>query len=95
MPLPPDIPLPYLLDRLLLAWAVIILVAQGFGLVFKRFQQPAVLGEIFGGLLLGPSFLGLFFPQTKELLFPAELLPWISGIAQLGSVLYVPDWLGT
>jgi Kef-type K+ transport system membrane component KefB len=85
----PDISIFHLLGHLLPAWAVIILVAQGLGLVFKRFKQPAVLGEICGGILLGPSFLGVFFPQTKELLFPSELLPWINGIAQLGIVFYM------
>src|SRR5580692_1818829 len=89
MPLPPDNAIPYFMGRLLLAWVVIILVAQGLGLVFKCFKQPAVLGEMTGGILLGPSFLGAFFPQTKELLFPAELLPWINGIAQLGIVFYM------
>jgi len=76
-------------SHLLLAWAVIIGVAQGLGFVFKYCKQPLVMGEVIGGILLGPSFLGLFLPQIKEFIFPPQVGPWIGGIAQVGIVFYM------
>ncbi len=78
-----------LTGHLLLAWAVIIGVAQGLGFIFKYFRQPLVMGEVIGGILLGPSFLGLCFPQAKAFIFPFAVVPWIGGIAQVGIVFYM------
>ena len=38
-----------------------------FGYLFSLIGQPGVIGEIVAGIVLGPSVLGLFFP---ELSFP-------------------------
>jgi Kef-type K+ transport system membrane component KefB len=35
------------------------------GLVFRRLGQTAVIGEMFAGILLGPSLLGQLFPQAS------------------------------
>ncbi len=75
--------------HLLLALAVIIGVAQGLGFIFKYFRQPLVMGEVIGGILLGPSFLGLCLPQAKAFIFPSAVVPWIGGIAQVGIVFYM------
>jgi Kef-type K+ transport system membrane component KefB len=37
---------------------VIIVAARLFAAIFRRFRQPAVVGEIAAGLILGPSLLG-------------------------------------
>ncbi|MGY0057923.1 cation:proton antiporter [Streptomyces sp. LZ34] len=52
-------------------------------------RQPAVVGEIVAGLALGPSLLGLFPGDLTELLFPAEVRPYLQIIAQLGLVLFM------
>jgi len=44
--------------QIFLMLAVILLTAQVFGLIFKRFGIPAVLGEVAAGIVLGPSVLG-------------------------------------
>ena len=41
--------------HVLLALAVIIVVARTMGMLFKRFKQPPVIGEVIAGILLGPS----------------------------------------
>jgi K+:H+ antiporter len=41
--------------HVLLALVVIILAARGLGYVFRRFNQPPVVGEMVAGILLGPS----------------------------------------
>ncbi len=38
--------------------------------VARKFKQPAVVGEIIAGLILGPTILGTFSLDTFELLFP-------------------------
>jgi len=53
-----DYPLSPLLQILLLL-AVIIVTSKGAGALSKRLGQPAVLGELLVGLLLGPSLINL------------------------------------
>ena len=59
------------LARLLIALAVLLLAAQGVGSLFARFRQPAAIGEIVGGILLGPTLLGLVAPRVQQWIFPA------------------------
>ena len=47
-------------------------VAWGMGYLARRLGQPAVLGELLGGILLGPTLLGAFAPGTHALLFSAD-----------------------
>lgn len=39
--------------------AFVVLGALGFGLIFQRLKQPAALGYVLAGIMLGPSFLSL------------------------------------
>ena len=62
----------------------------------KRIHQPAVIGEVIAGILLGPSVLGAVSPATMQLLIPSpEIDPHglvvssLKTIAQLGVVLYM------
>ena len=45
---------------LLLQIIVIIGFARFFGFLFKKIGQPAVIGEIVAGIVLGPSIIGFF-----------------------------------
>ncbi len=56
----------------LLAFACALLGAKLFGEIVERLGQPAVLGELIAGVLLGPSLLGLV-PLTAGLLLVAEI----------------------
>lgn len=38
--------------------------------VARKFKQPAVVGEIVAGLILGPTILGFFSPDSFDMLFP-------------------------
>ena len=60
------------LTMLLLQIVVIITAAKLLGSFFKRIGQPAVIGEIAAGILLGPSLLGLLAPDVMAFLFPAK-----------------------
>jgi len=59
------------LSRIFLAIALLLLSAHTFGYLFHRIGLPKVIGEIFGGLILGPSVLGHFFPQAYHWIFNA------------------------
>jgi Kef-type K+ transport system membrane component KefB len=52
--------------------AVMLAVAWLFGYLMKRLSQPVVLGEIIGGILLGPTLLGTAFPDVYLTLFPGD-----------------------
>src|SRR5215207_7554801 len=54
---------------LLLQLAVILLAARAFAWVGRRVGQPAVVGEIVAGLVLGPSVLGWLAPAAWAWLF--------------------------
>jgi Kef-type K+ transport system membrane component KefB len=56
----------------LLAFASALLGAKLFGELAERLGQPAVLGELLAGVLLGPSVLGLV-PLTGGVLLLAEI----------------------
>jgi Kef-type K+ transport system membrane component KefB len=60
------------LAHILAALTAILVVAHGFGYLFARLRQPPVIGEIVGGLLLGPTFLGLLFPAQQAKVFPDD-----------------------
>jgi Kef-type K+ transport system membrane component KefB len=55
---------------------LLVAAAHIFGWLFARLQQPRVIGEIFAGLMLGPSILGHFAPRISTVLFSTpERLP--------------------
>ena len=77
------------LARLFIGLALLLLAAHGVGSVFARFRQPAAIGEIVGGLLLGPSALAAISPRVQHWIFPASgsSAAAIGAISQLGLML--------
>src|SRR5687768_10661878 len=59
------------------------------GRLAVKVGQPAVVGEIIAGIMLGPSLLGLFPGDLDGLLFPADIRPYLNVLAQLGIVLFM------
>ena len=74
---------------MLLALTVIIVTARLVGALFAKLNQPAVIGEVIGGILLGPSLFGRVAPEWQALVFPADATPFLNLIAQLGVILYM------
>ncbi|RDI44936.1 cation:proton antiporter [Nocardia mexicana] len=60
------------LFRILLALAALLVAAKISALVLGRLRCPPVIGEILGGLLLGPTLLGALAPGLSQWLFPEE-----------------------
>ena len=75
---------------LLLAQIVtIILVAKFFGWICVKLKQPSVIGEMIAGIVLGPSLVGLYFPEFSAFMFPKESLPNLQFLSQIGLILFM------
>lgn len=68
---------------------VLMIVGRLLGEVMLRLRQPAVMGQLIAGLLLGPSFLGLLIPDAQLALFPKnpEQKAMIDAVSQFGILL--------
>jgi Kef-type K+ transport system membrane component KefB len=67
----------------------IILVARFFGWVCRRIGQPTVIGEMIAGIVLGPSLIGMYFPEFSALLFPKDSLGNLQFLSQIGLILFM------
>ena len=76
-------------SRLFLQLVVIILGTRAMAALFVRLRQPAVIGEMFAGLLLGPSLLGLLAPGAYEFIFPVTSLGTLTLLSQVGVCLFM------
>lgn len=68
---------------------IVIAFARLIGLVFRKIGQPPVMGEVLGGIILGPSFFGYFFPGTTSYLFHTDSLVFLKHVAEIGIGLYL------
>lgn len=74
---------------LLIQIITIILAARFFGWVFRKIGQPSVIGEIIAGIVLGPSLVGLYFPEFSANLFPKASLSNLQFLSQIGLILFM------
>jgi Kef-type K+ transport system membrane component KefB/nucleotide-binding universal stress UspA family protein len=65
---------------------LLLVVARLLGQLCRRFGQPAVVGELAAGVVLGPSILGRVAPGVFDWVFPP-------GLVQSG-MLFAVGWLG-
>ncbi|WP_371495140.1 cation:proton antiporter [Kitasatospora sp. NBC_00374] len=66
---------------------VAVLTLSGlFGALARRLGQPAVVGEILAGIVIGPS---LFGGAVAHALLPAEVRPMLTALANLGLALFM------
>lgn len=69
--------------------AVILLAVRLAGSLARKIGQPAVIGEMVAGIMLGPSLLGWAWPTVQAQLMPAASKPVIYVVCQIGIVLYM------
>lgn len=68
---------------------ILIGFARLMGYIFRKCGQPPVMGEVLGGILLGPSVFGHFFPSASSYLFHKDTLVFLKNIAEVGISLYL------
>ena len=82
-------PLDEIAAQVFLDIAIIVIAARLAGMLFQRFRQPAVVGEILAGIALGPSLLGQLPGHLDTRLFPLDVRPYLSVIAQVGLMIFM------
>src|SRR5438045_7214896 len=65
---------------------LLLLCGRLLGEVMQRIGQPAIMGQLLSGVLLGPSVLGALSPELQQALFPAshDQKGMIDAVSQLG-----------
>lgn len=77
------------LSVLLLQVIVILATARAVGTLFLKAGQPAVIGEMMAGIILGPSLLGTLSPGAQAFLFPTSSLDFLKLLSQIGVILFM------
>jgi len=68
---------------------VVILVTLACGSLARRLGQARVIGEIIGGILLGPSVFGRFAPASAHALFPQASMASFEILSTIGLILFL------
>ncbi|MCC6637957.1 MAG: cation:proton antiporter [Ignavibacteriaceae bacterium] len=73
----------------LVAISIMLFFARFLGELFNKFKQPAIIGEIIAGILLGPTILGNLLPEVQLTLFPqtGNVSLVLNGITQLAVIM--------
>jgi hypothetical protein len=77
------------LSVLLLQIIVITLATRVLGMLFLKLKQPAIIGEIVAGILLGPSCVGMLLPEVQALVFPPLSMDALRLLSQMGVILFM------
>jgi Kef-type K+ transport system membrane component KefB len=74
---------------LLLQITVALLAAHTCGWMARKLGQAQVVGEMIGGILIGPSLFGRLMPHAHSLLFPANSWPSFEILSTFGLILFL------
>jgi Kef-type K+ transport system membrane component KefB len=68
---------------------LLLVVGRLLGEAMQRIGQPAVMGQLVAGMVLGPSVLGALWPDLQHAIFPknAEQRSMIDAVSQLGIIM--------
>jgi len=68
---------------------IVIALSRLIGLGFRWIKQPQVIGEIVAGIMLGPSLFGLVAPDLAVAVFPAEAVPFLNVLSEIGLIFFM------
>jgi Kef-type K+ transport system membrane component KefB len=77
------------LSILLLQIIVILIASRLISSLFRKIGQPSVIGEMVAGIVLGPSLLGMLFPNAMSFLFPVSSMGTLRSLSQIGVILFM------
>jgi Kef-type K+ transport system membrane component KefB len=77
------------LTRLFVQLILIVLATRVCGGLMRKAGQPAVIGEMIAGILLGPSLVGWLWPDFFQLVFPPASLGTLRMLSQIGVCLFM------
>ena len=77
------------LTRLFVQLILIVLAARVCGSLMRKAGQPAVIGEMIAGILLGPSLMGWLWPGFFQMVFPPASLGTLRMLCQIGVCLFM------
>ncbi|MHA6686984.1 cation:proton antiporter domain-containing protein [Mesorhizobium sp. A556] len=65
---------------------LLLIVGRGLGEILQRLGQPAVMGQLIGGIALGPSLFGWLWPSAQHFVFSSDPVQksMIDAVSQLG-----------
>ena len=65
---------------------LLLLVGRILGEGMQRLGQPALMGNLLAGLVLGPSLFGVIWPEAQKFIFPLDPAQkgMIDGLSQIG-----------
>lgn len=69
--------------------ALVFAIASLLGMAARKFGQPAVIGQILVGVLLGPSLLGRIPGNPTSHIFPSIALPYLNVLSQIAVVIFM------
>lgn len=78
------------IEHLMIQIALIVLAARTCGAILRLMGQSEVIGEMLGGILIGPSLLGLInHGHLLNWLFPPESMPFLKLLSELGVMFFM------
>lgn len=77
------------LHKFLLQVLIVLAIAKIAGRCMRLIHQPAVIGEMIAGILLGPSLFGLLMPETHDWIFPTSEMSSLAHVSQLGVLIFM------
>lgn len=82
---------PHDITMFLLGIAILLGSARILGELMQRFRQPAVVGEILAGVILGPTLFGNILPAAQAAIFPHDgpTAVALEGLSTLAIVLFL------
>lgn len=75
--------------KFLMQLVLVLACAKAAGALMRQVGQPAVIGEMLAGILLGPSLFGWLLPQAHGWIFPPDSLSGLGLVSQLGVLVFM------